>query len=283
MLNRRIGISFLVGLLLICVVYSFALVQAPTTAPADRPGPANTGPHGSLKPSNSILAMQPGQVISDVDIAGTIQIKAANVIIRNFRLNANDAPYAIRVFADASVTLEDGEITKAAEAAVYGNDWTCRRLNIHHMGADGLKGGGNNRLEDCWIHHLGMTKGAHADGVQIDNGSHFVFRHNNFDLPWWDELPVPGQTQKQVFRANSVFFINGWVGDIDDVVIENNWLNGGNYTIYALKQTNTHVHNNRMGRDAQYGLLNGKNVDWGDNVWEDTGKSAGAYEKITSR
>lgn len=251
-----------------------SLGQSPTTAPADRPGASNTGPHGPLRPSDSILAIQPGQVITDVDITGTVQIKAANVTIRNFRINAGDAPYAIRIFRDASVVLEDGEITTAAEAGVYGNDWTARRLNIHHMGSDGLKGGGNNRLENCWIHHLGMTKGAHADGVQLDNGSHFVFIHNSFELPWWDEQQLPGQAAKQIFRTNSVFFINGWVGDIDDVIIEDNWLNGGNYTIYALKQSNTHVRNNRMGRDAQYGLLNGKVAEWTGNRWEDNGKTA---------
>jgi len=243
--------------------------QPPATRPStSRPGASNTGPHGPLHASGGIVATEAGQSISDIEVTGTIQIKAANVVIRNFRVNANNAPYAIRIFRDASVTLEDGEITNAAEAAVYGNDWTARRLNIHHMGSDGLKGGGNNRLEDCWIHHLGMTKGAHADGVQLDNGSHFVFRHNSFELPWWDEQG------KQVFRTNSVFFINGWVGDIDDVLIEDNWLNGGNYTIYALKQTGVHVRNNRMGRDAQYGFLNGHIDEWSGNLWEDNGKPA---------
>ena len=267
--HRHIN-TFGLGLALLAIMYPIGVIaDSPTTSTApDRPGPSNTGPHGALQPSGSIVATQADQVIENADITGTISIKAPHVVIKNFRLNADDAPYAVRVFGDASVTLEDGEITHAAEAAVYGNNWTARRLNIHHMGSDGLKGGGNNRLEDCWIHHLGMTKGAHADGVQLDNGSHFVFRHNTFDLPWWDEH------DKHVFRTNSVFFINGWVGDINDVVIEDNWLNGGNYTIYALKQSGVHVRNNRMGRDAQYGFLNGHIEEWTGNRWEDTGKPA---------
>jgi hypothetical protein len=269
MMRRRVIVRIGFAILIAVIPLPIAVIaQLRTTAPSDRPGPSNTGPHGTLQPSGGIVARQDGQIISNVDITGTISIKAANVTIRNFRLNANDAPYAIRIFRDASVTLEDGEITHAAEAAVYGNDWTARRLNVHHMGSDGLKGGGNNRLEDCWIHHLGMTKGAHADGVQLDNGSHFVFRHNNFDLPWWDEQ------DKQIFRTNSVFFINGWVGNIDDVLIEDNWLNGGNYTIYALKQTGVHVRNNRMGRDFQFGLINGHVAELAGNRWDDNGKAA---------
>jgi hypothetical protein len=208
-----------------------------------------------------------------VNVTGTINVYAANVTIRNFRVDAAWGTYGIRLYSGASATIEDGEITRANGAAVYGDNWTARRLNVHHMGADAFKTGGDTTIENSWIHHLGMSAGAHADGVQIENGSNFVFRGNFFDLPWysWD---ADGE-----YRVNAAFFINGWVGPISNVTIDGNWLTGGNYTIYALSQSNTKVTNNEFGPvvgsgnwqelGAQFGLINGNVAAWSGNTWYD--------------
>ncbi len=38
---------------------------------------------------------------------------------------------------------------------------------MHDAGGDGFKAEGNVLIEACWIHHLGTSDGAHADGVQV--------------------------------------------------------------------------------------------------------------------
>lgn len=100
--------------------------------------------------------------------------------------------------------------------------------------------------------------------------------------PAHDALPLPpGVTE---FRSNATHIIHdGTTG----VLIENNWLTGGNYTIY--RNPGTTVRNNIFGRengdhpsldrcsncDGSSRLCNGPFDDWSGNVWEDDGTEAG--------
>ena len=57
---------------------------------------------------------------------------------------------------------------------------------------------------------------------------------------------------------------------ISNFVIENNWLNGGNYTIYC-QSGGIRVRNNIFGRSYLFGLVDGNCAEWSGTVWEDTG------------
>ncbi len=159
--------------------------------------------------------------------------------------------------------MEDGEIFGAGDA-IYGRQFTLRRLNIHDSKGDGVKISGDNTVvEDCYIHSLGTAEGAHADGIQIMKGVNHVIRGNNIDMPI-------GQSG---YRSNAALFINGAFGPIDNVLIEDNWLNGGNYTI-KVNATNATVRNNFFGRDYRYGIDSTNDaypLIWENNRWEDTG------------
>jgi hypothetical protein len=118
-----------------------------------------------------------------------------------------------------------------------------------------------------------MTVGSHADGVQIGWGGdaangryaeNFVFRGNYFDMP----IPLPGTA------SNAALFINPYNGDqkLNNLLIEGNWLNGGNYTIYVLgNSTNVVIRNNFFGRNYRYGVksIYAPNVVWENNRWMD--------------
>ena len=90
-------------------------------------------------------------------------------------------------------------------------------------------------------------------------------------------VPAPYQT-------NSNFIITGDTGKTDNILIEDNWLCGGNYTIYSEYKpdkhccgcpTNVRVRNNRFCRDYRYGLkAGGCFKEWSGNVWEDNGTTA---------
>lgn len=244
----------------------------------NKPGPTNTGPTNPerLVKTNTFTVTKDGAVIENVDVTGYINIKASNVTIRNFRVTAaRDTYYPIRIFDGfTNVVLEDGEINGSgvALANILGVNYTARRLNIHHSGADGLKGISNTNVEKCWIHHLGMMLGAHADGIQISRGSNFRIVGNNFDMP----IDEPGTL------SNATVFIKPDLGNIENVLIDGNWLNGGNYTIYSVdlvslgvvKNTtkNVVITNNRFGRKYKYGIKNVKpDTVWKDNVWDDDG------------
>jgi hypothetical protein len=167
-------------------------------------------------------------------------------------------------YGKTGIVFEDGEVIGASAAAFYGRDYTLRRLEIHHVGNDAVKASDNDEMYNCWMHHLGMTPDSHADGIQIRHGSHYIIKGNNFDMP----KGLNG------FNSNATIFVTDAVAPTDDVLVEGNWLNGGNYTTYFLGP-NTHnmrLINNRFGRDYNFGPLAHDNfVVASGNVWDDTG------------
>jgi hypothetical protein len=235
-----------------------ARVAMAATVVSAKPTAANTGPHGArLRPMRGTKITVDGTVLRNVAIRGTIVVAAADVTLENFRLNAGGNNYGVQVIDGGSVTLADGEIINARGAAVIGNNWTALRLNVHTMASDAFDGGGNDTLEDCFIHNIGYAKGAHADGFQANNGDSIVIEGNNFSLP---KFALP-------FRANSCIFLNGYVYNyLDGTLITGNWFDGGNYSIYALEQTNTTVTGNVFGRDYRYGILDGSVANWSQNT-----------------
>ncbi len=243
----------------------------------DKPGPDNTGPTDpdNLVSSGSIVITQNGAIVENKYVNGTIYVKADNVTIRNFVVNGNGAAYGIRCdYGYQGTLIEDGELRECAAAGIYGQGFTARRLEIHEMGADGLKCRGDNLVEACWIHNLGMAPGAHADGNQTRSGSNITLRGNFFDMP----KNVGGP-----YKSNAASINQAEVSDISNLVMEGNWLNGGNYTVYfeaepqqGNKTVNCKLINNRFGRDYKYGVLrvfgNVQNLEVYGNVWDDTGE-----------
>ena len=251
-----------------------------------KPGPDNTGPTNPsiLVPSGSITVTQDGTVIENVSVSGTITVKAANVTIRNFRVNGGGnsngggSSYGINVKDVASnVLIEDGEIFGINSSGLLGADFTARRIEIHHSGGDAIKTTGNNLVESCWLHHLGMNVGSHADGNQTRSGDNVVFRGNFIDMPINDSGAGPGAP----FKSNAAAINQAASGNITNVLFDSNWMNGGNYTIWITTKLDftfdgCTVINNRFGRDFRYGPLrtNGNltNINLSANVWDDTGE-----------
>jgi Concanavalin A-like lectin/glucanases superfamily len=243
----------------------------------EKPGPDNTGPTNPelLVPSGSITVTQDGAVIENVRVSGTIYVKANNVLIRNFIVDGNGAAYGIRCdYNKQGIRIEDGELTDCSSAGIYGSGFSARRLDIHEMGADGLKCRGDNLIEGCWIHNLGLNPGAHADGNQTRSGSNITLRGNFFDMP----TGQPGG-----YKSNACSINQAEIGDINNLVMEGNWLNGGNYTVYFTakpekgnQMTNCKLIYNRFGRDYKFGVLlttgNVFNLEITGNVWDDTGE-----------
>ena len=156
-------------------------------------------------------------------------------------------------------------------AAIYGSNFTARRLNIRNSGADGIKPISNFVIENNWIHQLGYISTSHADGIQMVNGGNGIIRNNNFDM-------IPGGG----YKNSNALMIQTNVGAINNLLIEGNWFNGGtNYLIQINDKgtgfgypTNVRVINNWWGRDYVYGLarFSGGSPETGGNRWEDTGE-----------
>lgn len=232
------------------------------------PGPETTPPYtgqkksdwlASLTPSGSVKVTQDGAVIENLDVSGTIKVEAKDVTIRNCRIDGGGgSAYGIHALYATNLTIEKVEIVRNTSAGVYGRNFTLTEANIHEQGGDGIKAEGNNLIEKCWIHHLGMIEGAHADGSQTRGGSNIVFRHNFFDMP----SPSSPNGEGPPYKSNATFFIGAETSDISGVIIEDNLLNGGNYTIYfgahpstGYKVYDCLIRNNWFLRDFKYGPL----------------------------
>jgi hypothetical protein len=239
----------------------------------DKPGPNNTGPYDEsvLVPKGTMTITTDGFVLENVKVTGTIYIRADNVTVRNFKIDANGSQYGIEcVQHNNGILIEDGEIVEAQSCGVYGMGFTARRLEIHECGGDSFKAHGDVLVEDSYVHHLGMATGAHADGDQTRTGSHITFRHNNFDMP----VGLPG------YESNSAFLFAPEIGVVNDILVEDNWLNGGNYTVYFAYNSafgapmNCRLLNNRFGREYHWGVLinDSPGSVVSGNVWDDTGE-----------
>ena len=125
-------------------------------------------------------------------------------------------------------------------------------------------------------------EGAHADGNQTRTGSNILLRANFFDMPIPESDNGPGGP----YASNATSINSTELGDIDNFVMEDNWLNGGNYTVYFGGSTetsdddfvlsNSALTGNRFGRDYRYGVLsrrgNIENLDVSCNRWDDSGE-----------
>lgn len=243
----------------------------------EKPGAHNTGPHSPelLQPSGSITVTQDGAIIENVAVTGMIRINANNVTVRNFTVDGGFAVwYGVQVESGYSnAVIVDGEIHSVRSAAVIGAGFTAERLNTHHSEGDAFKTSGDNLVRNCWAHHLGMGEASHADANQTRSGDNIVLIGNNFDIPIPEGVNGPGPG----FNSNATSMNRSNGGPISNLVMEGNWLNGGNFSIYLVQDTypmtNVTIRNNRFGRDFRYGPLDTGGVIPGlvidGNVWDD--------------
>jgi hypothetical protein len=233
-----------------------------------KPDATNTGPSNpsilTPLPNGLYRVKVDNTVLENFSLLGELYIEANNVTVRNFAIDANGGFYGIRV-ASGSLTAEDGSITNTSSAGIYATaPMVGRRLHVYDHGADGMKiDASNSVIEYSFIEKLGKNVGAHADGDQTYFGNNIVFRYNNFYMPHPDTPNYPGEP----YKANATFIVKG---DTQNFLIENNWLNGGGYTIYCTSPY-TRVINNKFGRDFKEGVRAGTCLEWSGNVYEDDG------------
>jgi len=192
-------------------------------------GPSNPG---ALRRSGSITVTDDGAVVENVDVSGTITIKANNVTVRNCRASGYSSVAVIRTYAGFSGTrVERCHVVALANGAGEGPTGVIQggvRTYVGHTEiegyADGIKAETDSLYEYNYIHTYkpsGSEK--HLDGIQGSGDSHFTVRRNVVDQP--------------VSRGgNSAIFVQSWNGSINihtyGVVVQENWLRGGNYTVY---------------------------------------------------
>ena len=242
----------------------------PPAPRAVRPGPETTGPVDEtvLQPvDESVRATEPGEILEELDIDGSIAVKADDVVIRNVRLRYDGDGFGIRLESGVTgVTIENSEIEIGckANAAIFGGSQVqVRDTEIRGCG-DGVKIAPDSVYEGNWI-HMSKPDGddKHLDGMQNDGGSSNVVIRGNFI-----DMPISEGGNYAVYHSTRK-------GPVDNVVTEDNWLNGGNHTVYYMEDvTNGAVIGNRFGRDYRYDILriNSDDTLVEDNLWAFSGQ-----------
>ena len=280
----------LVVSLLLALLWAAPSSPQPATRPA-KPTADNTGPTGPLNTvEGDVEITRDGTVLRDLDVRGTIHVKASNVQLLNFRAHSVKFFHAAKYGGHRNLLVEDGEITSPEQSSgIVGGHMTVRRTEVHHMGADAFNVQADTLLEGNYVHHLGMSDGAHADGVSGTSSDGkpvlgVVIRGNHFDMGSHASRGTQdARPQHRGFRSNGVIFV-GLFGTSDrPMIVEDNWLNGGNYTVNSgLPGAHIVYRNNRFGREFNWGLLRIHTdqtflpENWSGNVWADTGEPAEA-------
>jgi hypothetical protein len=244
---------------------------APPARSSNWPGPDTTGVPAGTKLSAYRSSMQITKANTTIDgktINGCVQISARNVTIKRSKITCG-GDLIVKVSDNGSVTLEDTELDGqgTAMAIGYGN-YTLRRVDIYNIN-EGPRVSSNAVIVDSWIHGLVRRPGDHHDILQTTGGTHMVVRHNNLEA-------YDPQT-KDPF--NAAFQLGAETDDLNDLVVEDNLMNGGNYTVNIRDDpgiSGVVFRNNTFAGNARYGPVTGQDtqgVTWASsNVTLDGGK-----------
>jgi hypothetical protein len=202
--------------------------------------------------SGVVTLNQPGQVLQNASITGSILVTAQNVTIRNVRLINTDDFYAVGVKpgndwdrGDANLLLDHVEINLNGHSDVKGiafNGFTLRNVFIHN-GADCVHFSNNVRVEDsmCTIgpdtDNDGWPDAAttsafcngtdHFDGLQFSGGGNITINHNT--------IRNPCSQTSDILISNDP----GYTKPITGVAVTNNLLAGGGYSLYCADADDT--------------------------------------------
>lgn len=185
------------------------------------PDATNTGVSAgvTLKASGPLVINTPGAVIRGLDIKGDVVINAPNVTLIDCKISSDSFAVVLIKKGVTGVTVQNCEIdNQGVGGQGIAGQGTFIANNIYGV-ADGIDVRGDNTLiQDNYIHDMRGTPGSHYDGIQADgNFSNLTIRHNTV---------INDHTQ-----TAAIMLDNYW-GPINNVVIDNNLLIGGGYTVY---------------------------------------------------
>jgi hypothetical protein len=254
---------------------------APRLAACGYPDASTTGVRVGVatKTASCPEITEAGQVVEAVVLIDCpLSVGVPDVVIRDVRLTVS-APdsWAIIVRPGGSARIEHVEISGtgspegSVEYAVL--SLSSQPVSIDHANLHGCQDciqGDHLLVTNSYIHDLANPPGAHVDGVLCTSGCGITVRHNTV---------VNEHTQ-----TSAVGLFADFAAPLGSVV-EDNFLVGGGYTVYAGGPTakgNAFI-NNRFARSVhaeggEWGPVTAfepSGNTWSGNVWDDSLQSVG--------
>ncbi|GAB7043509.1 MULTISPECIES: hypothetical protein [Catenuloplanes] len=244
---------------------------APSPAPppeVTRPGEDSTGvPDGVTLTAYTgpLRITQAGTVIDGKRIDGCLDVRARDVVIKRSKLTCGGIMLKIEQ-RTANLTIEDSDLDGAQTGFVAGYwNYTLSRVDVYNI-EEGPRVGSNVIIADSWFHsmHPAQSDEAHQDLMQTNGGSNSTIRGNVFDAT----STVAGVSFNAAFQVGAEF------EPLENVLVEENWFNGGGYTVNIRNDpqiSNVLFRNNVFGPRHGYGEVS--RADSPGIIWEDSNVS----------
>jgi hypothetical protein len=244
-----------------------SIVVTQQAGPAVWPNADTTGvrPGVTLAASRGTFTVtQNGVVIVGQQFTDMLRIEADNVTVRDCRIVCEGANHGILIPDGRKGSVVEycdiiGPINGISGAGTF-------RFNDLARCNNGVNVFGPSLIEGNYIHDFAGGSDAHYDGVEMNGGGGTTIRGNNI-------VNEHNQT--------SAVMINNYFGGVNNILVENNRLVGGGYTIYTDGRfTNTPMNNiciinNRLGK-GRWGYSayweTTTNSIWSGNVDDKTGQ-----------
>lgn len=233
---KKLLIAFIIG----TVVFVYAASAATVTHAADannRPNAETTGPTGTLTPQSGNKTLGNGQTLENVELSGCITVTGSNVTIKNVKVNCSSGTSSINIASNSSdVTVEKVEAVRPTANAVSmfigaASNVTVRAVDMSN-GGDVIMIHSVNGLtiEDSYLHDPKLAGNGHVDVVQIVGGKNITIRNNTITMS-------VGAAGSGAYVAN--ILAKADLGAIDNVLIENNYFSGGQFSVYTMAGNNS--------------------------------------------
>lgn len=227
----------------------------PTNPPSTKPSAANTGIPAGTQLTDYTGAREnrdSNKTFANVRFPGGGYIFwGSNLTLRNCKFESGV------IFEGSNITLDHCDI--AGDVSLNNtNTANITYNNIHHWG-DALHITSekpttvvkNITFSNNYAHTPQLSCGAHSDGVQLLGIDGFTATYNNIDMGKQFNLCGDPNPLNATFQIKTDF--TGVVNK--NMRIENNWLNGGGYTVRLYQCASSTFSNNRFGRDDTWGPI----------------------------
>lgn len=191
-----------------------------------------------------------GQVISGLEITGTVNVRHDDVTIRRCWIH-NSGFFGIDAEPGAvtdghPAIIEDCLVSAAGPGTtgILNSNITVRRCRIRDS-ENGFDLGANVLVEYCFVYPLYNEGEAHADGIQTQSGgpaSNLTIRHNTIFCRGTNGGVEVSGTSAIICAIGTTSFTN--------VTIDHNFMAGGAFTLYGPQSrtgTNVQIVNNHFG------------------------------------
>ena len=266
------------------------------------PGQATSGPGWSWNNANDELDITAdGTVVKDLDVTGTIIIKANNVTVEDTKVVHAGDGWAIGLYSGVqNAAIQDSTITGTTDTGpnrtevglkdIYGNATGTEIVRDDFSDASTSVQISNGTVKDSYIHNFGYTTGDHLNGISDGGGDPkpLLIQHNTI--------------LNQIGQTDAIALFQDF-GDESNKTITDNLLADGSYTVYGggpnsacpslngtpgcegpsdhIVITNNHFSRIFQANGGTFGPIAAFNSSgvgnvWSGNIWDDTGATVPA-------